>query len=58
MQGGVPTFTGHWGDDKPGASEGAVLNVLNSAFYPVLTQEKWVSHDGMWIFIPPGDSLL
>lgn len=57
-QGGVPTFVGSWDDDKPGASEGAVLNVINSGYFPMLTEEKWVCHDGMWVFVPPSGTLL
>ena len=53
MQGAIPTFVGLWSDDKPGASEGAELRVINSAYYPVLTEEKWICHDGMWVFVPP-----
>lgn len=53
MQGGTPTLIGLWTDDKPGGSEGAVCRVINSAFYPVLTEEAWVYHSGMWSFIPP-----
>ena len=58
QQGTVPTLIAHWGDDKPGASEGAVCHVINSAFFPVLTEEKWVCHEGMWLFIPPDGALL
>ena len=57
-QGGTPTFTALWSDDKPGGSEGAVCNVLNSAFAPVLTKETWVCHDGMWVFVPPDGLVL
>ena len=53
FQGSAPTFTGLWSDDKPGGSEGAVLNVLNSGLYPVLKKETWVFHSGMWMFVPP-----
>ena len=58
MQGGIPTFVGLCTDDKPGASEGAVCNVLNSEFAPVLMSEKWVCHDGMWVFVPTDGALL
>lgn len=58
MQGGAPTFTGLWSDDKPGGSEGAICNVINSAFTPVLNSEKWVCHDGMWVLVLPDGIVL
>ena len=58
QQGATPVLVAHYGDDKPGASEGAECRVLYSAFYPVLTEEKWIFHDGMWVFAPPGGVLL
>lgn len=58
QQGTTPILVAHYGDDKPGGSEGAECRVINSAFYPVLTEEKWVCHEGMWIFVPPHGALL
>lgn len=58
IQGGTPTFTALWSDDKPGGSEGAVCNVLNSAFAPLIFTEKWMFHDGMWLFVPPDEALM
>lgn len=52
IQGHIPVYTCLWSDNKPAGSEGAVLRVLNSAFFPVLGSEIWVYHDGMWTFDP------
>ncbi len=56
--GQTPTYYGLYTDDKPKANEGAILNVLNSAYFPLITEEKWVFHDEMWTFIPTGDAIL
>ena len=58
VQGSAPIFTGLWKEDKPGASEGATCNVLDSAYFPLLKREKWVCHNGMWIFVPPDGPLM
>lgn len=58
LQGQPPVYTGLWSDEKPHASEGAILNIIDSAFYPVLASEQWVFHGGMWTFIPTGDGIL
>jgi hypothetical protein len=58
VQGSPMTFTGLWGEDKVFGPEGAVLEVMDSAFYPVLTHERWVMHNNMWTFIPTGEGLL
>lgn len=57
-QGQTPTYYGMYQDDKPSANEGAILNILNSAYYPYITEEKWVYHNQMWIFIPVGQAVL
>lgn len=56
--GQTPTYYGLYGDDKPKANEGSILNVLNSAYFPLISDEKWVFHDGMWTFIPVGQVIL
>jgi hypothetical protein len=57
-QGQTPTYYGFYGDDKPKANEGSVLHILDSAYYPLITEEKWVFHNGMWTFIPTGQAVL
>ena len=57
-QGSRMQLTGLWDEDKVFAPEGAVLEVLNSAYYPALANERWVMHDGMWIFTPTVDSVM
>lgn len=52
-------LTGLWNEDKVFAGEGSVLTVMDSAFYPVLTSEKWIMHNNMWTFVPQaGEGLL
>ena len=57
-QGQTPTYYGFYGDDKPKANEGSVLHILDSAYYPYITEEKWVYHNQMWTFIPVGQAVL
>jgi hypothetical protein len=56
--GQTPTYYGSWQDIKPSANEGAVLHILDSPYFPMISEEKWVFHDDMWTFIPTGQVIL
>lgn len=51
-------FVGLWSDEKTFGPEGSELLVLNSAYAPVLTQERWVMHNNMWTFVPTENGIL
>jgi hypothetical protein len=47
VQGAQVGFTGISTDDKTGGIEGSVLTIIDT-----IPWERWIYHDGMWIFDP------
>jgi len=50
-------FTGLWSEDKVFGPEGSELLVMDSAYYPTLSSEKWVMHNNMWTFVPTWEGI-